>query len=69
MEIKEGKQITEEEVGVLGNKRNNLNEIIYIEKIMWRQRERVTWIKEGDQNTACFHKITNNRRRQNHIKS
>lgn len=36
MEIKEGKQITEEEVGVLGNKRNNLNEIIYIEKIMWR---------------------------------
>lgn len=36
MEIKEGKQITEEEVGVLGNKRNDLNEIIYREKIMWR---------------------------------
>lgn len=30
---------------------------------------RVTWIKEGDQNTTYFHKIVNNRRSQNQINS
>ncbi|GLU22472.1 hypothetical protein SLE2022_385450 [Rubroshorea leprosula] len=32
---------------------------------LWRQKSRVTWIKEGDANTAYFHKFVNSRRKKN----
>lgn len=35
---------------------------------MWRQGARVTWVRDGDQNTKYFHKKANNRRRQSKIK-
>lgn len=33
------------------------------EEIMWRQRSREVWLKEGNKNTSFFHKTTNSHRK------
>jgi hypothetical protein len=40
-----------------------------IDRIKWRQRSRMIWIKEGDANSKLFHLRANGRRRKNHIPS
>ena len=37
------------------------------EEILWRQKSRITWLKEGERNTKFFHKSTIQRRMQNRI--
>jgi hypothetical protein len=37
------------------------------EEILWRQKSRVQWLKEGDRNTKFFHRSTIQRRHVNHI--
>lgn len=39
------------------------------EEVMWGQRSRVRWLKEGDTNISFFHKVANSRRLGNHISS
>jgi len=55
----------EQKMDVMGKHNNILKE----EEIMWRQRSRVHWLKEGDANSSYFHKIANGRRRVNAIPS
>jgi hypothetical protein len=38
-----------------------------IDRMKWRQRSRITWIRDGDANTRFFHLRANGRRRKNHI--
>ena len=33
---------------------DRLNELLYREEMMWLQRSRVDWLKEGDRNTRFF---------------
>lgn len=46
-----------------------MNELIYQEEMLWMQRSRITWLKEGDHNTKYFQSKTVWRARKNKIRS
>lgn len=65
----ESRVVMEVEKADLGSCRKQILKLYKLEEIKWRQRARCRWIKEGDANTAFFHKIANQRRRVNMINS
>ena len=61
-------------LGLIEMKRNERNEVrsqvehlLSLEEISWRQKSRMLCIKEGDNNTKFFHKMANFHRRYNHL--
>ncbi|CAL9007242.1 unnamed protein product [Prunus brigantina] len=57
----------EENVGRIERVKLELNETWGQEEKFWKQRSRITWLKEGDSNTAFFHHSTLQRRRRNRV--
>ncbi|KAL0435017.1 UNVERIFIED_CONTAM: hypothetical protein Sradi_0209600 [Sesamum radiatum] len=56
------------EVGLHRRKlRRELEEILTREKIMWKQRGKAQWLKEGDKNTPFFHARASAQQRKNSI--
>ena len=47
--------------------RKELLELSLREEIMWKQRSKNLWLKEGDRNTRCFHRVASRRRKNNQI--
>lgn len=48
--------------------RNKLTALLIQEEKFWKQRSKVHWLKDGDQNTRFFHSIATSRKKQNNIK-
>ena len=48
--------------------RKELNFLISQEEVNWRQRLRISWMREGDRNTKFFHECASQRKRTNEIK-
>ncbi|XP_024155771.1 uncharacterized protein LOC112163728 [Rosa chinensis] len=44
---------------------DRLQILLYQEESFWRQRSKVTWLKEEDRNTGFFHRKAQNRKRKN----
>ena len=49
-------------------RKGELEELILREKIHWRQKVKVKWVKDRDNNSNFFHKVVNGRRNRNFIK-
>ena len=49
------------------DKMNQLDELLYREEMLWLQRSRITWLKEGERNTKYLHRRAVWRARQNLI--
>lgn len=56
--------VSSEEVSRL---KGNLCSALRDEELFWKQKIRITWLKEGDRNTKFFHASTKQRRARNHI--
>ena len=68
LDAKEGEYgLSEMDIGERAVLRSQIQNLLSLEEVSWRQKLRVLCIKEGDNNTKFFHKVANSRRRYNHI--
>ena len=61
------KELSQEETFKLQTLRVDIQQNFKKEEIMWRQRVRFNWIKQGDLNTAFLHRSACTRNRKNVI--
>nr|XP_009774803.1 PREDICTED: uncharacterized protein LOC104224793 [Nicotiana sylvestris]XP_016490633.1 PREDICTED: uncharacterized protein LOC107810374 [Nicotiana tabacum] len=65
--VQESRDLSEDELVQKASLVMELEEIAKNEELIWRQKSRVQWLKQGDRNTKYFQRITNAHRRFNNI--
>ncbi|KAL9690969.1 hypothetical protein QQ045_011386 [Rhodiola kirilowii] len=58
---------TEVNINIESDLMQEMDEWLKREEVMWCQRSRVTWLREGDNNTSFFHRKATARKRANNI--
>ena len=66
-EIEETRTLLEGEQCEHYQAKADLERIMLMEEISWRQKSRLLCLKEGDKNTKFFHRLANSHRRNNTI--
>jgi len=62
LDVKEGEfGLSEVELGERVLLRSQIQNLISLEEVSWRQKSRMLCIKDGDNNTKFFHKVANSR--------
>lgn len=64
---KENRSLLEEEINQEKATRLELIQICKQEELYWKQRSRIQWLQEGDDNTSYFHAVANSRKNRNFI--
>ena len=68
LDAKEGKfGLSKMEISEMVVVSSQIENLLSLEEISWRQKSRMLCIKEGDNNTKFFHKVANSRRKYNHL--
>jgi hypothetical protein len=65
--LEEERSLAKEEIVKRALMKAELEKVIHIQEVSWRQKSRVTWLKEGDQNMIFFHCLANSHSRNNFI--
>uniref|UniRef100_A0A2N9HXJ9 Reverse transcriptase domain-containing protein n=1 Tax=Fagus sylvatica TaxID=28930 RepID=A0A2N9HXJ9_FAGSY len=65
--LEETRPLSEEEGVAKEHLKAELENVLLLEEIKWRQTSRATWLREGDKNTKFFHRVANSNRRFNSI--
>ena len=68
LDVKEEEHdLSEVELGEKALLRSQIQNLLPLEEVLWRQKSRMLCIKEGDNKTKFFHKVANSQRSYNHI--
>ena len=68
-EVEKDKELSLAEAKEREKAREIYKEWVDLEEVLWRQKSREIWLKEGDRNTGFFHRMANSHRRRNSISS
>ncbi|XP_075658741.1 uncharacterized protein LOC142628552 [Castanea sativa] len=61
--------LTDGEISHRAVLRSQVEHLLSLEEIFWRQKSRMLYIKEGDNNTKFFHRMANSHTRYNHLRT